>query len=110
MTSDKPLAWYCSKRFDAALDSLAIRFEEGSSELSTNNHAALDRLLELAIECPEFSILIRTSENDSLGANRSDATAAYLLSGGLETDRISHSRTQQVEPGSVGILARQARQ
>ena len=110
MTSDKPLAWYCGKRFDATLDSLAIRFEAGSAELSTNTHAALDRLLELAMECPDFKVLVRASDNDSLGTSRSEATAAYLLNGGLEADRISHSRTQQVEPGSVGILARQAEQ
>jgi hypothetical protein len=86
----------CREQFDAALGGRSLEFAVGSSALGTAEHALLDSLLEIASDCPGWTVGIRANGDGpaSVTANRRLAEARvqslvdYFTSRGMPAGRI----------------------
>lgn len=86
----------CRRIFDA-IDEPAITFGLQGHELRPSAHAALDRIINFARNCPHGTIVI-TGHSDSIGdeafnihisLRRAQSVADYLQQGGVRADRIA---------------------
>ncbi len=86
----------CRRLFDA-IDEPAITFGLQGHELRPSGHAALDRIINFARNCPHGTIVI-IGHSDSIGdeafnihisLRRAQAVADYLQLGGVRADRIA---------------------
>lgn len=86
----------CRRLFDA-IDEPAITFGLQGHELRPSAHAALDRIINFARNCPHGTIVI-IGHSDSIGdeafnirisLRRAQAVADYLQQGGVRADRIA---------------------
>ena len=86
----------CRRLFDA-IDEPAITFGLQGHELRPSAHAALDRIINFARNCPDGTIVV-TGHSDSIGdeafnihisLRRAQAVADYLQQGGVQADRIA---------------------
>lgn len=85
----KPLVDICREQFDRATREARIVFSSGSTTLNSNSYASLDRLLELASDCPSAHFHIRGATDSPFGLERARAVASYLSGHGLVSSRIS---------------------
>jgi outer membrane protein OmpA-like peptidoglycan-associated protein len=93
--SPKPTALLCRELF-AASTRQPIRFQQSGATIRTSSHAALDRLVEFAADCPGTAIRI-TGHSDSMGdpafnldlsERRARSVADYLVERGVDRDRL----------------------
>ncbi len=95
----------CRKIFDA-IDEPAITFGLQGHELRPSAHAALDRIVNFARNCPHGTIVI-IGHSDSIGdaafnihisRRRAQSVADYLQQGGVRADRIRVEGRGSSEP------------
>lgn len=103
ITPVRSLAALCRQQFDAALRSTRIRFASGSTGLNSNDFAALDGLLELAVDCPSSRIWIRGASKSPFGSDRAQAVASYLSGHGLRVTRVSAGVADSVPAQAVYV-------
>ena len=95
----------CARMF-RALGTSDIRFQFGTSELRTSAHAALDRYVEYALDCPESQLSISGHTDSSgdealnlyLSEQRAQAVREYLLAAGVDADRVKAAGKGSAEP------------
>lgn len=95
----------CRRIFDA-IDEPAITFGLQGHELRPSAHAALDRIINFARNCPRGTIVI-IGHSDSIGderfnthisRQRARSVADYLLRGGVPANRIAVEGRGSAEP------------
>ncbi len=87
----------CDELFRKTADAHRIEFAQGGSEIGTASMAALDRLVQIAADCPDTTVEIagyldvRASNADhaALGQARAIAVAAYFAARGIDSGRLS---------------------
>lgn len=96
----------CLRIFDA-IDEPAITFGLQGHDLRPSAHAALDRVINFARNCPHGTIVV-VGHSDSMGdevfnihisRRRAQSVARYLLQGGVPADRIrveGHGSSQPI--------------
>lgn len=95
----------CSRMFDA-LSKDGIRFQFGTTELRPAAHAVLDRYVEYALDCPDVRLSISghtdSSGDEALNIYLSDARAQavrkYLLTAGIDAERVTAAGKGSAEP------------
>ncbi|MDX1518144.1 MAG: OmpA family protein [Woeseiaceae bacterium] len=94
------------QRIFAAIDEPAITFGLQGHELRPSAHAALDRIINFARNCPDGTIVI-VGHSDSIGderfnihisRQRAQSVADYLLRGGVPANRIAVESRGSSEP------------
>ena len=95
LATGRPIALLCRELF-AASTRQPIRFQLAGATIRSASHAALDRLVEFAADCPEFAIRI-TGHSDALGdpafnldlsRRRAQSVADYLIERGVAGGRL----------------------
>ncbi len=87
----------CQVQVIALMSSGKIGFEPAKTEISTESHVLLDRLLSVIETCPEARIVISghtdstgsESSNMELSLRRAEAVAEYLAAHGVTSSRLS---------------------
>lgn len=87
----------CEKLLGAAVAEGSINFKRADAALDSKSKPTLDRLVEIANECPTFKISIEghtdsegiPERNDPLSERRAQAVVDYLVDAGVEADRLS---------------------
>jgi len=105
MAAARPMSAICRDLFDAALRETRLGFANGSATLGRSSHAALDRILELATDCPRARIHVRAANDENFGRQRAEAVAAYLENHGLPAARLTVGVTDSVPPRRVYLSA-----
>ncbi len=83
-----------------------LEFETAKSVIKTSSHNSLDKIVELMNKKPDFKLLIeghtdnvgRDASNMSLSQNRALAVKQYLVSKGIDADRINAKWYGETKP------------
>ncbi len=96
----------CQVQVIALLSSGKIGFEPAKTDINTESHELLDKLLAIVEACPEARIVISghtdskgsASSNMELSLNRAQAVVDYLASHGVRSSRLSAVGYGEIRP------------
>lgn len=99
-------ATVCQQLFTELLAVGKIRFESGKSDIDRDSRGLMDRLVEVALRCPNATIEIGghtdsdgdEAANMQLSQRRAQAVLDYMLRAGLSRDRLVASGYGQTQP------------
>lgn len=101
----RPFPGSCEKAYDQ-IRSQPVVFDRASAELRTAMHSLLDRHVDFALDCDAFELVITghtdsrgdEKRNQALSLERARAVAAYLVSRGVPSERVSAAGAGSSEP------------
>jgi OOP family OmpA-OmpF porin len=99
-------ATVCQQLFEQNLSKSRIRFESSSASINADSTGLLDRLVEIAMRCPNTRVEIAghtdadgdAAFNQSLSEKRALAVEDYLVKAGLPAERFSTAGYGSTQP------------